>query len=137
MCCQPENQAMAIELDHLILMVNDRETSIDFYTAILGLRHEAEREPFSMLRVTPGFVIQIAPWGTSGGEHLAFAMSRQEFDAVFERIKKAGVAYGDRFDAVGNMQGPGDEAASKGMGKAVYFFDPNKHLIEIRHYELG
>jgi hypothetical protein len=33
------------------------------------------------------------------------------------------------------MKGPGDEAASRGMGKAVYFFDPDQHLIEIRHYE--
>jgi hypothetical protein len=45
----------------------------------LGLKRDTDREPFSMLRVTPGFVIQIAPWGTTGGEHLAFAMSKAEF----------------------------------------------------------
>jgi catechol 2,3-dioxygenase-like lactoylglutathione lyase family enzyme len=45
---------MALQLDHLILAVNDRAKSIDFYTRILGLNHEGEREPFSMLRVTPG-----------------------------------------------------------------------------------
>jgi hypothetical protein len=33
------------------------------------------------------------------------------------------------------MQGPGDEPGSKGPGKAVYCFDPDRHLIEIRHYE--
>jgi catechol 2,3-dioxygenase-like lactoylglutathione lyase family enzyme len=128
---------MAIELDHIILAVNDRAASIDFYTGILGLIHDGDREPFSMLRVTPGFVIQIAPWGTTGGEHLAFAMSKAEFEAVFKRIKAAGIAFGDQFASVGNMKGPGDEAAARGMGKAVYFFDPNKHLVEIRHYEFG
>jgi catechol 2,3-dioxygenase-like lactoylglutathione lyase family enzyme len=127
---------MAIELDHIILAVNDRATSIEFYTRIVGLDHEGDREPFSMLRVASGLVIQIVPWGTKGGEHLAFAMSAPEFEDVFSRIKEAGIAYGDRFDRVGNMQGPGNEAGSRGMGKAIYFFDPDKHLIEIRHYEL-
>jgi len=127
---------MAIELDHIILAVNDRAKSIDFYTKIVGLKHDGDREPFSMLRVTRSFVIQIAAWGTAGGEHLAFSMSKQEFDAAFSRIKAARIAYGDQFNSVGNMKGPGDEAAAMGMGKAVYFFDPDKHLVEIRHYEL-
>ena len=41
----------------------------------------------------------------------------------------------DSFHAVGNNVGPGDETGARGMGKAVYFFDPDKHLVEIRHYE--
>jgi catechol 2,3-dioxygenase-like lactoylglutathione lyase family enzyme len=116
---------------------NDRAKSLDFYTKIVGLKHDGDRDPFSMLRVTPAFVIQIAPWATKGGEHLAFAMSKAEFDDAFGRIRDAGIAFGDRFDSVGNMKGPRDEAASRGTGKAVYFFDPNQHLIEIRHYELS
>ena len=75
---------MAIELDHIILSVNDRARSLKFYTEIVGLDHDrqGDREPFSMLRVTPGFVIQMAQWGTKGGEHLAFAMSKQRNDAI-------------------------------------------------------
>jgi catechol 2,3-dioxygenase-like lactoylglutathione lyase family enzyme len=127
---------MTIELDHIILAVNDRVTSIDFYTDIVGLKHEGDRGPFSMLRVTPSFVIQIAQWGTTGGTHLAFAMPKSEFLTAFERIKVAGIAYGDQYNAVGNMLGPGNESASRGMGKTMYFFDPDKHLLEIRHYDL-
>ena len=126
---------MAIELDHIILAVNDRAQSLAFYTQIVGLEHDGERAPMSLLRVTPSFVIQIAPWGTTGGEHLAFALSKAEFDAAFSRVKAAGIAYGDSFDSVGNMKGPGDEPGSRGDGKAVYFFDPDKHLFEIRHYD--
>jgi catechol 2,3-dioxygenase-like lactoylglutathione lyase family enzyme len=126
---------VAIELDHIILAVNDRAESLAFYTGVLGLVHEGEREPFSLLRVTPGFVIQIAAWGTAGGEHLAFAMSKPEFMEAFARIKAANIPYGDAFSSVGNMQGPGEEPASRGAGKAIYFFDPNQHLLEIRHYE--
>lgn len=130
---------MAIELDHIILAVNDRAKSIEFYTDIVGLTHDRERdrEPMTMLRVTPSFVIQIAQWGTKGGEHLAFAMSKREFDETFQRVRRAGIPYGDQFNAVGSMKGPGDEPGSRGAGKAVYFFDPDKHLIEIRHYEVA
>jgi catechol 2,3-dioxygenase-like lactoylglutathione lyase family enzyme len=127
---------MATQLDHMILRVNDRAKSIAFYTEVLGLSYEGERDPFSVIRVTPEFTLQLAPWGTEGGEHLAFAMLRREFDQVFRRVREAGIDYGDSFHAVGNMRGPGEEAGARGPGKAVYFCDPSKHLIEIRHYEL-
>ena len=126
---------MAIQLDHLILPVVDRDRSIEFFTTILGCTYEGQSEPFSVIRVTPELTIQLAPWGTEGGVHLAFALPRAEFDAVFDRVKAAGIPDGESFHAVGNMQGPGDEDGSRGAGKAVYFFDPNQHLIEIRHYD--
>jgi catechol 2,3-dioxygenase-like lactoylglutathione lyase family enzyme len=128
---------MTMQLDHLILAVNDRDQSIDFYTRILGLAHEGERPPFSVVRVSADFVLQLAPWGTKGGEHLAFAMTRAEFEKVFERVRAAGIPYGDAFDGVGNMRGPGDEPGARGAGKALYCLDPSKHLIEIRHYDQG
>jgi catechol 2,3-dioxygenase-like lactoylglutathione lyase family enzyme len=124
-----------MQLDHLILAVNDREKSIQFYTRILGFAYEGEREPFSTIRVSPDLVLQLAPWSTKGGAHLAFSMSRAEFDQVFRRVRDAGVDYGDSFDTVGNMRGPGDSDGAKGLGKAVYLFDPSRHLIEIRHYD--
>lgn len=126
---------MPIQLDHLILAVNDRAKSLEFHTRILGLTHEGEREPFSLIRVTPELVLQLAPWGTKGGTHLAFAMSRAEFNDAFRRVREAEIAYGDSFHSVGNMRGPGDEGGARGPGKAVYLFDPNQHLIEIRHYD--
>ena len=125
---------MSIQLDHLIVTVNDRQRSIDFYTRIFGFAYEGERAPFSLIRVTPDLVLQLAPFGTKGGEHLAFAMTRAEFDDVFQRIRDAELEYGDAFDAVGNRRGPGEADGARGCGAAVYLFDPNRHLIEIRHY---
>jgi catechol 2,3-dioxygenase-like lactoylglutathione lyase family enzyme len=122
------------QLDHLILRVNDGPASVEFYTRILGFTHEGERGPFSVLRVTDELTVQLAPWGTSGGDHLAFAMTRGEFDETFRRVREAGIPYGDSFHTVGNGQGPGDEDGSRGPGKALYFIDPSKHLIEIRYY---
>jgi catechol 2,3-dioxygenase-like lactoylglutathione lyase family enzyme len=123
-----------VQLDHVILPVNDQKASADFYTRILGFAEVGRREPFAVLRVTPDFVLQLAPWGTKGGEHLAFAMARAEFDAVFARVREAGLAYGDAFDQVGNMRGPGVADGAKGPTTSVYFFDPSQHLIEIICY---
>jgi catechol 2,3-dioxygenase-like lactoylglutathione lyase family enzyme len=122
-------------LDHLILHVNDVERTVQFYTDILGLTNEGTSGPFTVLRVTPDFTIQLAPWGTKGGEHLAFALSRAEFTEVFRRVRASGIDFGDSFHSVGNMQGPGKEDGARGLGASLYFFDPNKHLLEIRHYE--
>jgi hypothetical protein len=61
-------------------------------------------------------------------------MSSEDFDAAFARVRAADIPYGDSFHDVGNMRGPGDEQGAQGSGKAVYLFDPNEHLVEIRHY---
>lgn len=124
-----------MQLDHLIVAVNDLDDSVAFYTEVLGLAYEGKQDPFAVLRVTPGLTIQLAPWGTTGGAHLAFEMSRAEFEQVFRKIREAGLEFGDSFHSVGNMKGPGEETGARGLGAALYVFDPNRHLIEIRHYE--
>ncbi len=128
---------MSMQLDHIILAVNDRAKSIEFYTGVLGFTYEGEREgtPFSAIRVTPDFMLQLSPFGTKGGEHLAFSMPRAEFERVFARIRQSGIEYGDNFDTVGNMRGPGDSGGARGACKSVYLFDPNRHLIEILCYD--
>ena len=124
-----------MQLDHLILPVNDAEASMRFYVDVLGCTDEGRQPPFTVVRVNPDLTLQLAPWGTEGNIHLAFAMPAPDFDQTFARIRAAGIEYGDSFHAVGNMQGPGDEPGARGPGRAVYCFDPNHHLIEIRHYD--
>jgi catechol 2,3-dioxygenase-like lactoylglutathione lyase family enzyme len=126
---------MPAQIDHVILKVNDAAASVAFYERILGFTSEGQDGPFSVVRVSDGFTLQLAPWGTEGGEHLAFSMTRAEFDATFARLREAGVPYGDSFHAVGNQSGPGNEPGARGLGPTLYFFDPSKHLLEIRHYE--
>jgi catechol 2,3-dioxygenase-like lactoylglutathione lyase family enzyme len=121
--------------DHLILKVNDIAASARFYATILGWRDEGEQGPFRVMRVSADFTVQLAAWGTEGGEHVAFAMDAAEFSAVFARIRDAGIAYGDAFHTVGEMQGPGVEVGARGPGASLYFFDPDRHLLEIRCYE--
>jgi catechol 2,3-dioxygenase-like lactoylglutathione lyase family enzyme len=124
-----------ITLDHFILKVNDIKTSVDFYTSILGFTNGGQDGPFTVVRVNSAFQIQLAPWGTLGGEHYAFAVSMRQFNQIFDRIKLAEIEYGPSYDSVGSNTGSGTEIGAKGPGPTLYFFDPNKHLLEIRTYE--
>lgn len=121
-------------LDHLILKVNDLADSVRFYTEVMGFTDAGRDGPFTVIKAGPDCQLQLAPWGTPGFEHYAFAVTPPEFDAIFARIKAAGLGYGPTFDAVGTNTGPGNESGARGWGPTLYFNDPNRHLIEIRTY---
>jgi len=123
------------KIDHIILKVNDLHASVDFYTKIMGFSNEGADGPFVIVRVAEDFQIQLAPWGTSGSEHYAFAVSKSDFDHIFRRVKTAGIEYGPSFDSVGTNTGPGVESGARGEAPTLYFNDPNRHLIEIRAYD--
>jgi catechol 2,3-dioxygenase-like lactoylglutathione lyase family enzyme len=122
-------------IDHVILKVNDLPASVAFYVDVLGFAHAGQDGPFTVIRVADDFVLQLAPYGTEGNEHLAFAMGGEEFRRAFARIRELGIPYGDAFNRVGTNAGPGRETGARGPGPTVYLFDPNRHLIEIRTYE--
>lgn len=124
-----------ITIDHLILNVNDIAVSVDFYVNVLGFEHEGEDGPFTIIRVNEGFTLQLAPWGTKGNEHYAFAMPRAEFEKAFALLKEREIPYGDSFHTVGSNSGPGEESGARGPAPTIYMFDPNHHLIEIRTYD--
>ena len=122
---------MQVELDHIILSVTDVERSARFYYKALGLKYE----PMALIRVTPSFVIQMIQRAPQVSEHLAFQVSKADFAAAVERLKAAEIPYGDNFDRVGNMKGPGKASGSRKDGASIYFHDPDKHMIEIIYYE--
>lgn len=125
------------KLDHIIVKVNELERSIEFYTDIMGFTREGMAGPFTIIRVDREFQIQLAPWETPGFEHYAFAVSSEDFDAIFSRVRNSGIEFGPTFDSVGANTGPGNETGACGAAPTLYFHDPNKHLIEIRTYDLG
>jgi len=122
-------------IDHLILNVNEIASSVDFYVNVLGFELEGEDGPFTVIRVNDDFTLQLAPWGTDGNEHLAFALSRAAFDNAFARVKAKEIPYGDSYHTVGNNNGPGVETGARGPAPTLYMNDPSKHLIEIRTYD--
>ena len=122
------------KLDHIILKVNDLNASVAFYTGIMGFANGGADGPFTIIRVSEDLQLQLAPWGTEGFEHYAFAVAPDEFDAIFSRIRDAGIDYGPSFHDVGANTGPGVESGARGKAPTLYFNDPNNHLIEIRTY---
>ena len=63
------------------------------------------------------------------------AMSREDFDKTFDRLKEKQIPYGESFHTVGTNTGPGNETGARGPAPTIYMFDPNHHLIEIRTYD--
>jgi len=122
-------------IDHLILNVNETDASVDFYVNVLGFENDGEEGPFTVIRVSDDFMLQLAPWGTKGNEHYAFAMSREDFDKTFDRLKEKQIPYGESFHTVGTNTGPGNETGARGPAPTIYMFDPNHHLIEMRTYD--
>ncbi len=122
-------------LDHVILKVNDLDASLAFYTQVMGFALDGTDGPFTVVRAGPDCQLQLAPWGTPGLEHYAFAVSRDAFDGIFARIRAAGIAFGPTFDTVGSNVGPGSESGARDAAPTLYFNDPNRHLLEIRAYK--
>ena len=121
-------------IDHLILNVNEVSSSVEFYVNVLGFELDGEDGPFTVIRINEDFTLLLAPWGTNGNEHLAFALSREAFDKAFALVKEKGIPYGDSYHSVGNNSGPGIESGAKGPAPTLYIND-HKHLIEIRTYD--
>ena len=84
-------------IDHLILNVNEVSSSVEFYVNVLGFELEGEDGPFTVIRVNEDFTLLLAPWGTDGNEHLAFALSREAFDKAFALVKEKRIPYGDSY----------------------------------------
>ena len=122
---------MTLALDHIILHVSDARKSVQFYSSTLGF----EYEDFALLRVSPTTVLQLIQRPPETSQHLAFSMSRVEFDQTFSRLKAEGIAFGDNFDSVGAMNGPGKAHGSQKNGDSIYFHDPDKHMLEIICYD--
>ena len=123
-----------MQIDHMILAVNELEPSLRFYLDVLGFADDGDRPPFRQIRVDAAFVILLAPFPTEGGVHLAFSMEQSDFEAAFERIRAAGIPYGDVFDGVGNMRAPGAAEGARGGTRSLYCMDPSRHLIELAYY---
>jgi len=122
---------MTVALDHMNLPVNDVETSVRFYYKMLGLKYE----PVALIRVSPTLVLQLIQQPPQISQHLAFSMSKAEFDETLSRLKTAEIPYGDNFDTVGTMSGPGTSHGSAKNARAIYFRDPDGHMLEIMHYD--
>lgn len=117
---------MAIVLDHTIVPAHDNEASAIFFARIFGLRYEGPMSHFAPVRLNESLTMDFDTSSSFEAHHYAFKVSDPEFDAIFQRVKDEGLAYGS------GPRTPGDMAINhRGGGRGFYFKDPNGHLLEI------
>jgi catechol 2,3-dioxygenase-like lactoylglutathione lyase family enzyme len=117
---------MTIVLNHTIVPVRDKSASARFFAKIFGLKCEPENY-FAPVRLNDQMTLLFSDETPEHeSHHYAFHVSDAEFDAIFDRIKAAGLTYGSD---------PGDHDNRKlntwGGGRGVYFKDPDGHLLEL------
>lgn len=119
---------MAITLDHTIVPARDKVASAKFFANIFGLSYDGPMGPFAPVRVNDSLTMDFDDrWEKFEMHHYAFHVSDAEFDAIFGRIKEAGLSYGSQPWSLGDMK-----VHTSNGGRTVYFFDLVNHVLEIR-----
>ncbi len=85
---------MTIMLNHTIVPARDKVAAARFFADLFGLRVGGEDGHFAPVRVNEGFTLLFDQDDAFESHHYAFHVSEAEFDAIFARVKKAGLAYG-------------------------------------------
>jgi catechol 2,3-dioxygenase-like lactoylglutathione lyase family enzyme len=105
---------MTITLNHTIVWASDKEGAARLFAKIFGLRFEGSGGHFAPVRVNDTLTLDFTDAkGTIAGQHYAFHVSDAEFDAILQRVKDAGLAFGS---------GPGalkTESSTIGMAAAA------------------
>ncbi|MFC5722924.1 VOC family protein [Streptomyces gamaensis] len=119
---------MAVELNHTIVHARDKQASAEFLANIMGLEVGPPMGPFVPVQTANGVTLDFATTDQEKitPQHYAFLVSEEDFDAIFGRVKEAGLAY--CADPYGKQ--PGEINHNHG-GRGVYFPDPDGHYLEI------
>jgi catechol 2,3-dioxygenase-like lactoylglutathione lyase family enzyme len=118
---------LAIELNHLIVFARDKHESAHFLADILGLAPPWTAGVFLAVDVANHVTLHYAEPGVDfPGQHYAFLISEDEFDASLARIRERGLEYA----ADPHWRRPGEINTNHG-GRGVYFHDPSGHGMEL------
>lgn len=119
---------MTIVLHHTIIPARDKQASAEFFARIFGLELESSGGRFAVVRVSDTLTFDFGNWEGFEPHHYAFHVSDAEFDAIFARVKEAGLEYSS--DPMHFNKGQINSRDRRG-GRSVYFYDPNGHNLEL------
>lgn len=123
-----------LRLDHLVLTVEDLDTTVRFYEAVLGLEaraFDAGRTALHFgdqkinLHEVGKLIEPRAAQATVGSADLCF-VTDTPIAAVLERLADEGVTV---------EKGPVAQTGAEGPMTSVYFRDPSGNLIEVANYD--
>lgn len=119
---------MAIILNHTIVPAHDKVASAKWFARMFGLPFDERAvEYFAPVRVNDALTLDFHDdVDRFEIHHYAFHVSDPEFDAIFTRVREAGIPFGS---------GPGTLEDGKlnswNGGRGVYFCDPSGHILEL------
>jgi catechol 2,3-dioxygenase-like lactoylglutathione lyase family enzyme len=117
---------MAITLNHTIVPSHDKEASARFFAHLFGLAYDGPAGHFAPVRVNDTLTLDFDNRDRFESHHYAFHVSDAEFDAIFDRIKAAGISYGSGPRSLEDRQ-----INTRRGGRGVYFRDANGHVLEL------
>ena len=118
---------MAVQLDHLLIAAHDKRESAYFFTEIFGLDDPELAGFFLAVHLGPDLTLDYAEPGVDfPGQHYAFLVGEDDFDAIFARVQKRGIPYWA--DPMASR--PGEINHNDG-GRGVYWKGPDGHFLEI------
>jgi catechol 2,3-dioxygenase-like lactoylglutathione lyase family enzyme len=117
---------MTISLNHTIVPARDKKAAARLFARIFGLRVDRKDGHFAPVRINETLTLLFDDTEEFESHHYAFHVSDAEFDAIFQRVREAKLAYGSApwsFDdgRLNNWNG----------GRGVYFRDPDGHVLEL------
>lgn len=122
---QRQGSAMAIVLNHTIVPARDKLAAARFFADLFGLEC-GEPGFFAPVQVNEQLHLLFDTDTDFRTQHYAFHVSEAEFDAIFGRIRAAGLSYGS-----GPTTPENGEINHWGGGRGVYFRSPDGHLFEL------
>ena len=117
---------MQITLNHTIVPSRDKVRAAEFFAKIFGLTYEGAHGHFAPVQVNDTLPLDYDNRDEFEAHHYAFHVTEDDFDAIFERVKAEGLAYGSDPRAQDNMQ-----INTRRGGRGFYFKDPNGHSLEL------
>jgi len=118
---------MAVELNHTIVAARDAERSARWFADVFGLPAPTRLWHFWQVETANGVGLDFSTAsGAIAGQHYAFLVSEEEWDAIFGRIVEQGV---DHWADPGHTRP--DEINRADGGRGVYFSSPEGHNLEI------
>jgi len=112
--------SMEITLNHTIIPSYDKVESAEFYTRIFGFKYIGKFARFIVIRINKSLCLDFANSEKFEPHHYAFKVSEQDFDAIFERLKRENIKHGSGPYNPENMRINHDN-----NGRGIYFRDTN------------
>jgi catechol 2,3-dioxygenase-like lactoylglutathione lyase family enzyme len=115
-----------ITLNHTIVPARDKEASARFFADVFGLSYAGPQGHFAPVRVNETLTMDFDDRPVVESIHYAFHVSDEEFDAIFDRVKAKGLAYGSGPSSKTDM-----EINTRRGGRGFYFADLDGHSLEV------